>query len=203
MKQNIKQEIMDTARHLFSQQGFQNTSMRDIAAVLNISVGNLTYHFKKKEDLIEAILLDDHQGYQKPVPLFSLKEFDWMLHKIAMQKRNRPYYYNHYVQLAQISPAIYEMQLSVMRNLNEVLIKTLENFADNGILRIEFRQEYDKIAVVIMTLMVHGLPDFHKVQGSEKDTSWINCVWSIIAPCLSEQGQKEYQAILAQRSPDT
>lgn len=120
-----------------------------------------------------------------------------------MQKRNRPYYYNHYVQLAQISPAIYEMQLSVMRNLNEVLIKTFENFADSGILRIEFRQEYDKIAVIIMTLAVHGLPDFRIVQGSKKDASWINCVWSIVVPCLSEQGQKEYQAIFAQRSPDT
>lgn len=76
---------MDTAQHLFSQQGFQNTSMRDIAAVLNISVGNLTYHFKKK-DLIEAILLIGRQGYQKPVPLFSLKEFDWMLHKSPCKK---------------------------------------------------------------------------------------------------------------------
>ena len=61
MVSNMKQTILDTARRLFTENGFHNTSMRHIAAALNISVGNLTYHYKKKEELIEAIILQEHE----------------------------------------------------------------------------------------------------------------------------------------------
>ena len=39
MVSNMKQTILDTARRLFTENGFHNTSMRHIAAALNISVG--------------------------------------------------------------------------------------------------------------------------------------------------------------------
>lgn len=199
MGSNIKQTIMDTARRLFSERGFQNTSMRDIAAALQISVGNLTYHYKKKEDLIETILAEDHQKYQKPVPFITLDGFAQMLSKMAAQKENRPYYFKHYTQLAQISPAIYEMQISVMEDLNYALIKSFENFTNNGILKKEYVQEYPKIVSAIMTLMIYELPDFRQMQVQEKRSYWLDCVWSIIIPCLTERGQMEYQLLSEQK----
>jgi len=46
---------MDTARQLYNRYGLANVSQRQIAEQLGISPGNLTYHFKKKEDLNLAI----------------------------------------------------------------------------------------------------------------------------------------------------
>lgn len=86
MKQNIKREIMDTAKCLFIKKGFHDTSMRDIAAALNISVGNLTYHYKRKEDLIEAILIEDHQHYKKPDLLCSLGDLNDLLRRNTIQR---------------------------------------------------------------------------------------------------------------------
>lgn len=199
MGSNIKQAIMDTARNLFSERGFQDTSMRDIAAVLHISVGNLTYHFKKKEDLIEAILLDDHKEYQKAAIPVTLKEFDLLLRRSTMQRKSRPYYFKHFVQLAQTSPVIYEMQASVLKDLNDVLVKTFQNFADNGIFTEESRREANKLADIIMTLMAHGLHDFRHMTDAEKDIYWLECVWCIVTPRLSVRGQTEYQSLLAQK----
>jgi len=47
--------ILDTARKLFNEQGTDATSTHDIARAAGISQGNLTYHFRKKGDLIEAL----------------------------------------------------------------------------------------------------------------------------------------------------
>ena len=195
MGTNIKLAIMETARRLFSEQGFQNTSMRDIAAALNISVGNLTYHYKKKEHLIEAIVLEDHQKYSKPAPLLNLADLKRFLQDTAAQKNSRPYYFQHYTQLAQICPAIYKMQVAVLQDLNHALLKSFENFINNGILKEEFCQEYDKIADVIITLIAYGIPAIKHISDSEKDSFWFDCVWSILIPCLTEQGLKEYQAL--------
>lgn len=60
---NTKEKIIDCAIELFNKQGLSFTSMRDIASACNMSLGNLTYHFHKKEDLIAAIMnqnLFDH-----------------------------------------------------------------------------------------------------------------------------------------------
>lgn len=51
--------IMDTARFLFAQSGYQHVSMRKIAQELNYSHGALYYHFKNKAELFYAIITED------------------------------------------------------------------------------------------------------------------------------------------------
>lgn len=192
MKSDIKQAIMDTARQLFNEKGFHDTCMRDIASALNISVGNLTYHYKKKEDLIEAILLEDHKKYKKPNPIYTFSDLNQLLLNVTDQKKSRPYYYRHYVQLAQICPAVYEMQVSVLKNLKDVLTESFHNFVNAKLLKKDYIEEYSNIVNVIMALMVYGLPDFME----EDNTSILNCVWSIIIPCLTEQGYETYHLLM-------
>lgn len=52
---NRKEEILETAAKLFNEKGCMNTSTRHIADDLNISVGNLYYYYKNKEEIIIAI----------------------------------------------------------------------------------------------------------------------------------------------------
>lgn len=50
-----KQEIIETSIKLFNTKGCENTSTRHIAHELGISVGNLYYYFKNKEEIIIEI----------------------------------------------------------------------------------------------------------------------------------------------------
>lgn len=50
-----KDDILQTATKLFNEKGCMNTSTRHIADDLGISVGNLYYYYKNKEDIIIAI----------------------------------------------------------------------------------------------------------------------------------------------------
>lgn len=54
-----RQKILDAARGLFVQKGFQNVSMRQIATVLGYSHGAIYYHFKNKAELFFALVSDD------------------------------------------------------------------------------------------------------------------------------------------------
>ena len=51
-----KRHIADAARQLFITQGFHATSMRDIAARAEVSLGNLYNYFGNKEELLESII---------------------------------------------------------------------------------------------------------------------------------------------------
>lgn len=52
-----KTEIIQTATRMFLQKGFTNTSAKSISEALDISTGNLTFHFPSKEHLL-AILVE-------------------------------------------------------------------------------------------------------------------------------------------------
>ncbi|WP_396600979.1 TetR/AcrR family transcriptional regulator [Algibacter sp. R77976] len=50
-----KHKILIKSLKLFNTTGISNVSLRNIADEVGISVGNLQYHFKKREDIIEAL----------------------------------------------------------------------------------------------------------------------------------------------------
>ena len=51
-----KNEILDAAEKLFSTKGFESTSMNDIQNEIGIARGTLYYHFKSKEEILDAII---------------------------------------------------------------------------------------------------------------------------------------------------
>lgn len=53
---NKRDQIVEAADQLFYQQGFEHTSFAHIAEVVNISRGNFYYHFKTKDDILDAVI---------------------------------------------------------------------------------------------------------------------------------------------------
>ncbi|WP_225801813.1 TetR/AcrR family transcriptional regulator [Streptomyces sp. NK15101] len=55
---NTRQRIQDVALELFAEQGYEKTSLREIAERLDVTKAALYYHFKTKEDIIIGIFQD-------------------------------------------------------------------------------------------------------------------------------------------------
>ena len=55
-----KTKIMDAARVLFADHGFEGTSIREIAKLAEVNVASINYHFSNKENLFTSIL---QRGY--------------------------------------------------------------------------------------------------------------------------------------------
>lgn len=51
-----RNEILDAAEELFGTKGFDNTSTGDILERVGIARGTLYYHFKSKEDILDAMI---------------------------------------------------------------------------------------------------------------------------------------------------
>lgn len=61
---STRQQIIDAADELFYAQGFGETSFADIAKAVSISRGNFYYHFRTKDEILDAVIekrLSDRQ----------------------------------------------------------------------------------------------------------------------------------------------
>lgn len=53
---STRDQIIAAADRLFYEHGFESTSFADIAQAVHISRGNFYYHFKTKDDILEAVI---------------------------------------------------------------------------------------------------------------------------------------------------
>lgn len=55
-EQTTRERIVEAADQLFYEHGFEATSFADVAAKVGISRGNFYYHFKTKDDILDAVI---------------------------------------------------------------------------------------------------------------------------------------------------
>jgi AcrR family transcriptional regulator len=64
LKDPIRDEILNGARDLFERFGFKKTTMEDIARQIGKSKSALYYYYKTKEEIFEAVILNEIEGSQ-------------------------------------------------------------------------------------------------------------------------------------------
>lgn len=75
-KKNTRDKIIAFAINCFNQEGFGAVSIQELANRMEMSRGNLTYYFKTKDDLLEAIVnemwakLDEELNKRRTLPSF-------------------------------------------------------------------------------------------------------------------------------------
>ncbi|CEQ08919.1 TetR family transcriptional regulator [[Clostridium] sordellii] len=196
MAKQTKEDIILTARDLFNKHGYNSISMRDIANELEISVGNLTYHFKKKEDLIEEVVNYKHRNYKKidvPKSIEDLNTF--FINALNIQNENA-YYFKHFDQLAQISPKIYNLQRSTIKELHELLRKSFETLVDLNLMK-KFSNTTQMVNIIdcILTILIYKPVSCKEFNEDDSIKNTIDCLWSILFMYLTNEGQNIYYSI--------
>ncbi|SDH49209.1 TetR/AcrR family transcriptional regulator [Desulfosporosinus hippei] len=191
---DTKREILSMARRLFTEHGYNGVSMRDIAGELNISVGNLTYHFKKKEELIEAIVQDMQKSYQPRTAPQTLYELDNLISHIQELQELYAFYFSHRTQLAEISDKIKKIQLRMLKE-NDILWKnTFDNLRLAGLINNEeYPHQHEHLMKAVQMVTIYWSEHSKLETGSGDGTVELKqCVWAIIIPILSPDSRLSF-----------
>lgn len=198
MRGNTKAIILDTARQMFNEYGYLNVTMRQISNQLNISVGNLTYHYKKKEDILKALMRSVDIVYEKN-PVMNLKDlhmrFDAMLDSLI----NNLFFFIS-TELSDIEPEFAENN---RRNVNQLRFNLVEGI--NQLKQLHyFTETFNEITIqaqVTLIMMAHlnwARQYHHPGAFNHLDKKQFLLVhWQVLAPYFTEQAQKEYQQMLS------
>jgi len=56
--ESAKGRLLTVAAKLFNQKGYERTTVRDLATAVGIQSGSIFHHFKTKEDILKAVMVD-------------------------------------------------------------------------------------------------------------------------------------------------
>lgn len=73
--ERTRANILESAHDLFITQGYHGTSMRQIAKNAGIALGGIYNHFSGKEDIFQAVFLENHP-YLEMIPAFESAQGD-------------------------------------------------------------------------------------------------------------------------------
>jgi AcrR family transcriptional regulator len=91
MARNTRHRILVASLLLFNEHGVPRTTINDIADEIDISPGNLHYHFRKKEDIVDALTAEFQADARKVLhppesDNVALDDFWWFLHRLLELK---------------------------------------------------------------------------------------------------------------------
>ena len=111
-----RQLIMDSALHLFAENGFENTSIENIATHAGISKGLLYAYFENKDDLLQQILTSGIQtASDVSQSVTTMKDFVKNIEKFFDHVTNHKEFYKLY--------SIITVQPKVTKNLESVMVE--------------------------------------------------------------------------------
>lgn len=128
-----KKDILKCAKALFNEKGYNQTSMRDISGTLGISVGNLTYHYKKKEDILIDVMSVGWDERYHNVVVNTLDELVVLIDSMLTSIMDNYFYFND-PQLIISVPKIAKQHADNMEKLVDYLRNGLLSLCNQGIL---------------------------------------------------------------------
>ena len=142
---STKEMIIEKARELFAKKDFSKISVKEIADFCGISPGNLTYHFKKKEELIIAANQD---AYSEVFKSLSTNTGENIHSLIGVFKTNETHQIEHIfysknkLELAKSSKFIHKRQLRFREQGYYYYLRTFFNLRKEGLFRGDIEDEH-------------------------------------------------------------
>lgn len=199
---NTKEKILNTARVLFNQLGYSQVTIRMIALALKMSSGNLNYHFKKREDILEALYFEmvavfDERIEQLENQKFSLTKIKSDI-KTSMERMVLyQFFWTDLYNLLMLNDKInahfqeaYEKRKQGFRFLLRIMIE--ENLLKNP----SFENEYDFLTERMISFSNTWLYASSLYQKQAINEEYIDkqaiVLLSMLFPYLTEVGKKQF-----------
>ncbi|NVJ89589.1 MAG: TetR/AcrR family transcriptional regulator [Flavobacteriaceae bacterium] len=191
-KSLIKQKTLE----LFNTEGVQNVTLRTVAKDLGKSYGNITYHYKTKEHLLDDLISDLNFDLNKVIKLslnysnkletyFKLSEFNF-----SVAKKYRFLLVDN-IELQRNYPTLFNNKSIQIILQSETLLKVLKELKANNLLQKNLTEAvFNFIIEVIVAITIEYFKSTKQQDLSVKE--YVKKIGKILYPYLTDKGKLLY-----------
>jgi len=198
---NTKYKITQTTINLFNEHGCRNVSLPQIADAMGISLGNLTYHFPKKDDLMLSVykkfredLAEITKEYTAVADLESINNQLKGFHKF--QERFR-FFYLDLLEMGRAYPEIGQQHHAyVAGHIEGIKNYFLFNVGTGNLKPFENLAVYEQLAQQFWMTVVFWPMQlvFRGEEGVVEEK--LATVWAVVTPYLTDKGKANLEQIV-------
>ncbi|MCT4700077.1 TetR/AcrR family transcriptional regulator [Tenacibaculum haliotis] len=201
-----KEKILNTSRILFNELGYSNVTIRMIALKLNMSSGNLNYHFKKREDILEALYFEmvatfDERiaNLEQQIPTLNKMQIDI---KLSMERMvDYTFFWSDLYNLLSLNEKIKIHFNTVYIQRKNGLDFVFNHFIDIQILKpFEFKKEREFLVERMINFgntWLYASSIYKKEAFTNKYINkQTNSLMALLYPYLTNKGKKEFQLLV-------
>lgn len=198
-----KDKIKNASRKLFNNKGFKNVTLREVANELSISYGNVTYHFKTKQQLILCLYEDMLKETKEIIKTFDSDNlFTGILDAPKITFEISMKYLFFYVDFIEIKRSYPNLSLKLEEDNSsrkKGYLQILKQLKAQGILRDELTDNdldylMDLSGAIRTFFFINLNPnDFFNKDLKNKYIAYVN---NLILPYLTTEGMKQYKSSL-------
>ena len=137
-----RQKIIDVARHILIEEGYENFILRRVAQEADIKPGNLQYYFSSKKELLSAVLLPEISRYEDVYDQFAERHLsaeslatelvDFLLKEIKLKSTTNIWYVvwaqsAHDEDLAEMMQDWYQEYMESLKSLFKLTVPGLSD----------------------------------------------------------------------------
>ena len=185
MARDTRHRILVASLLLFNEHGVPRTTINDIADEIDISPGNLHYHFRRKEDIVDALTAEFQADARKVLhppesDIVTLDDFWWFLHHLLELKGTYRFMLTDTEILADEYPKVARALRHFARAVNSAFELYLLGLVRNGYLNTDMAGIKSAARnVAIITLMSERFDELVE-SGSAADDSAMGVARSIL-----------------------
>jgi AcrR family transcriptional regulator len=199
-----KERIVSKAIELYNLSGITNVTSRDIAREIGISHGNLEYHFKNKEVLLNAIYDDMRSGIstvyeQNDFDLDPLQHFQNLLSQLEILNEKYLFFNLDILEIARKFPHVkakLDQTLQLRKTQTSHIIK---RFIESNY----FKPEPSKGYYLRLQHIIRILITFWKSQeeilvsySSANSNEMSRHIWDLLLPHMTVKGYNAYKNLI-------
>jgi AcrR family transcriptional regulator len=199
-----KQRILFAAEKLFFSHGIGNVRLQQIADDSGISVGNLAYHYKNKEAIVQAVYEKMFENFNSILSSYlqtpDLSDFDHLFNACHVFFTSNAFYLNNIWEINRSYGDIKTRWEQVNTKMTAQLKKRLEFNIKRGMLNDELlTNALDNLAQSLWLSITFWISQ-QMLMGKKTSVSlYREALWSQLAPYLTPAGKKEFVKIISNR----
>lgn len=194
---NTKQRILEASVRLFNENGMDSVRLQQIAEEVGISVGNLAYHYKNKEAIVESVfeqVFEDFEAiFRQYLSQPSLSDFDTQITQFYNFFTKNHFYLSAFFKSSLSTPPHYQQWQVCVTKMIIQLRSRLQFLVMRGDIHPESHSgQYEVLAEQIWMSLVFFVPKSNMMGQPIDPNRYKKTVWDILKPHFTPQGQQEF-----------
>jgi AcrR family transcriptional regulator len=198
----VETKVVQTALKMFNESGIEYVGMRELATALDMRIGNLTYYFPTKDDLVNRLsieLAEENNRTIIPMPQVTMDGFFGMLHQVFKNHVKYRCLMLSFVHIMERNPLVAKRYSKVQATRNETWSKNIlalrsAKYISANTKEIDFL--VSSISLIARFWISEAAISFKNVREEQQIQHYIRIIARIFLPFATAKGKEDLNRIL-------